>query len=444
MTDKRDILIDCQEWLSSQQGLSTNTSSSYKSYLKNIPLSKICEALSNIKESDETDNTEYKKEVRVNKVLESLKSDEAGTSEKLVNSVVCLAESGDLLYARTIVDVMCDAVKKFKTNGALDSTLTESERKALRNGTPALKKFRKYLAEVLDFGYTSTIVDSGNDMSIKKSISKETLSKIDSFDGLLLEFEKKRDGEADFIRFAVEQSFFFSPKIVEDRMKKVVQLFSKEERIKEEILKGKLPQEELLFARKTTDGSKKYGDYKKDERTKRVTGCFVDKGLKIPITIDTDGNKEVRRLINDYTGYTIGIGKKSIFHNFIISHLWGQAYDPRYFTNFWNIAIIPAWVNSLLDKDVDDEDDDSLIKRLKDTFMNVSKALYEQSYMAEDWAKLHMEEPNVGSTGEVVKQDDPYKVRILCPKENNDVLGAIKLCFYSNDGNKGGISFPSK
>ena len=227
-------------------------------------------------------------------------------------------------------------------------------------------------------------------------------------------------------------------------MKKVVQLFSKEERLKEDILKGKLPQEELLFARKTTDSSKKYGDYKKDERTRRVTGCFVDKSLKIPVTIDTDGNKEVRRLINDYTGYTIGTGKKSIFHNFIISHLWGQAYDPRYFTNFWNIAIIPAWVNSLLDKDADDEDDDSLIKKLKDTFMNVSKALYNLSGKTEEWEKLHMEEPNVGSAGEEVNQDDPYKIRTLCSKDDNDILGEIEICYYTNNESKGAISYPSK
>lgn len=440
MKNKRDILIDYQEWLSSQQNLSINTSSSYKSYLKNMPLSIMREALSNIKESDEVDQAEFKKIVRVNKILEGLISENTGKSEKFVNRVVGLVESGDMLYARTIVDAMCYAVAEFKTLDAFVSILTDAEKKTLRDGSAALNKFRKYFVEQLDYGYPSAVEASEEIRSIKTLISKEMLSKIDSFDGLILEFEKERKGKSDFIRFAVEQSFFFSPEIVNDRMKKVVQLYLKEERLKEDILSGKLPQEELLYARKTTDTSKKHGDYKKDEHTKRVTGCFVDKCLNIPVEIDTDGNKEVRRLINEYTGYTIGTGKKSIFHNYIISHLWGQAYDPRYFTNFWNIAIIPAWVNSLLDKDV--VDDDSLIRRLKDTFMNISKTLYGLSEKAEDWEKLHIEEPIVGSTGEVVKQQ-PYKIKLLHMKEGQDVLGTIKLCAYTNDGSKGKISYPA-
>ena len=269
------------------------------------------------------------------------------------------------------------------------------------------------------------------------------LSKIDSFDGLISEFEKERNGASDFIRFAVEQSFFFSPEIVNDRMEKVVQLFLKGGR---------------LFARRTTDGSKRDGDYEKDQETKRFIGRFVDNGLKIPVVIDTDGNNEVRRLINDYTGYTIGAGKNSIFHNFIISHLWGQAYDPRYFTNFWNIAIVPAWVNSLLDKEVDDNDDnannvdngnkgknankgdnDNLIKKLKETFMNISKALYGLSDKTEDWEKLQMDEPKVSGIGTEVVEQQPYKIKVLCMKGDQDVLGAIKMWHYTNKGCKGEI-----
>ena len=423
MEDKRDILNGYKEWLSNHE---IKSGSSYNSYLKGLPLSRVCEALSNVKESDET---ECKKVCQVNKMLASFTSTDTGKSEAFVAAVIDLVNGGDLLYARTIVDVMCYAVAKVKKVGTL--VLTESEKKALSDGTSAWRRFREYLATEFDYGYASGIVSDERKMSIKKCIAKGMLSKIDSFDGLVLEFEKERNGASDFIRFAVEQSFFFSPKVVNDRMNDVVQSFLNGER---------------LFARRTTDGSKKDGDYNKDLNTKQLTGCFVDNGLKIPVVIDTDGNKEVRKLINEYTGYTVGAGKKSIFHNFIISHLWGQAYDPRYFTNFWNIAIVPAWVNSLLDKEVDDETNDdndkgkndqgSLIKRLKETFMNISRALYELSDKTEDWEKLQMEEPNVKGVGEVVNQQ-PYRIKILCKKEGEETLGAIEVRYYTNNGSKG-------
>ena len=63
-----------------------------------------------------------------------------------------------------------------------------------------------------------------------------------------------------------------------------------------------------------------------------------------------NGNTRVCQLIKYRTGYDLGakLDKKSL-RNYIISHIWGHAVDPRYFTNLWNIAIVPAWANHLLD-----------------------------------------------------------------------------------------------
>lgn len=430
METKRDILKGYKEWLR-DQGVCSG--SCYNSYLKGLPLSRICEMLSIVKESGKANEEENAKVAQVNKILKSFQTNDAERSGAFVNAVVDLVNGGELLYARTLADVMCYAVAKVKKIDPL--VLTETEKKALRDGTSAWRKFREYLTMEFDYGYTLDIVSDERNESIKKRIAKGLLSKINSFDGLVSAFEKKKGGTSDFIRFTVEQSFFFSPEVMNKRMIAVVQSFSNGER---------------LFARKTTDSSKKDGDYQKDQDAKRLIGCFVDKDLKIPVVIDTDGNKEVRRLINEYTGYTIGAGKNSIFHNFIISHLWGQAYDPRYFTNFWNIAIVPAWVNSLLDKETDDDDDNddksaksgqgSLVKRLKDTFMNISKALYEQSDKTEGWEKLQMNEPTAKGTGEVVSGQQPYRIKILCKKEGNEALGAIEVRYYTNNGSKGKIN----
>ena len=77
---------------------------------------------------------------------------------------------------------------------------------------------------------------------------------------------------------------------------------------------------------------------------------FVDGTLQIPILADPDGNTAVRNLIQANTGYTVSSGYNDFFTNFKISHIWGNANDPRFFTSFWNIVIVPAWANDILDK----------------------------------------------------------------------------------------------
>lgn len=90
--------------------------------------------------------------------------------------------------------------------------------------------------------------------------------------------------------------------------------------------------------------------------------------------LDEDNNTLVRALINKKTGYKISGGAGSQFKNYNISHIWGEAYDPRCFTNLWNIVIVPAWANSLLDKNSDDED--SIEYKLKETFKKICVKLY--------------------------------------------------------------------
>lgn len=421
MAKKREIL-KFKDWLDENPTLTDKTVEDYISYVRNIPLGKISNALSR-------DAVEGKDKAQVNyanKILNNLKSKDSDDSEKFVDSVVTLVEEGNLIYARTIVDVVCDAVAKVKAKEEFKNTLVKKY--------SALKKFREYLREKHDYGDSATSSVASNGDFDKKSITKGKLSKIDSFDGLIQELERERNGESDFIKFAVEQSFFFSPKIVDKRLDEVVELFNEEQRQSVEKLEEISMGTKLLFARKTEDDSKKKGEYKSivksiDPKNKKVkyrkVGFFVDKdkSIRIPVEIDVDGNNEVRRLINEYTGYTIGQGKNSIFQNYIISHLWGYAYDPRYFTNFWNIAIIPAWVNSLLDKEEDNDDSDNLINKLKATFKNIAIDLYRLSEKNDYWKILQMDEPKLTSGTSGVDYSS-YKIRILREK-GTDVLGII-------------------
>ena len=151
-----------------------------------------------------------------------------------------------------------------------------------------------------------------------------------------------------------------------------------------------------------------------------ATLIYQINGCNIPVKLDGDGNKQVRDIIKEKTGYTISSGRKCIFQNYIISHLWGKAYDPRYFTNFWNIVIVPAWANSLLDKESGDED--SIEFKLKDMFKKICVALYglDDPQFSEEWDDMAS---RMGSTSNEkfpsnISKDPTYQISVI--HEKND------------------------
>lgn len=74
----------------------------------------------------------------------------------------------------------------------------------------------------------------------------------------------------------------------------------------------------------------------------------------IPVVVDTDGNRAVRRLINSVTGKVIAQGAASDFKYAVISHIWGNASNPLFFTNLWNLVVVPTYLNPILDKNAED------------------------------------------------------------------------------------------
>lgn len=92
------------------------------------------------------------------------------------------------------------------------------------------------------------------------------------------------------------------------------------------------------------------------------------------IKIDNDGNHENRRSIKKLLGQTIGAGKNSTVKNYIISHVWGLASHPLFFSSLWNIVLIPAHLNYLMDKDTDSH---PVVKVVKEAIQQRCACLYE-------------------------------------------------------------------
>ena len=305
-------------------------------------------------------------------------------------------QTGDMVYAVTVINNIIERINNLGTPLL----------KKLNDQRSALKKLRVFLYSkknnVVDRTYlskknpnnpTSSILDD-----IRESFSKGSLDKIDGV-RVLIDIL----GEETFIKVVIENSFFFEKKIVDDQRKDIFDKL------------GKQP----IPARKTTKTQS--GNPGVGVNTKIGNlDIYQINGCNIPVKLDGDGNKQVRDIIEEKTGYTISSGKKCIFQNYIISHIWGEAYDPRYFTNLWNIVLVPAWANSLLDKNSDDED--SIEFKLKETFKKICVELYDLDapQFSEEWDDMAS---RMGATSNEkitsnISKHPTYQISVIHEKNN--------------------------
>jgi len=285
---------------------------------------------------------------------------------------------GDTLYALSLVDKKIDDIQTEIKKGKADG---------LSNTCSAFRFLQKFLRKksircrIDHDDVQDQTLDESLD-KIRNKIAKSSLHKIDGIESII----KALGSENEFIKLAVESSYFFSKEVVTKR----------HEEMKFEIGKGEFGE---LPARK---GMNEYS--------------------KINVKIDEDGNKAVRKLINDETGYTIGQGKDSIFQNYNLSHVWGKAYDPRYFTSLWNIVVIPSWANPLMDKE--DPEQGSIASKMINTYKQICKTLYFKDIKLEE-IDLDEEISDDGKDGRV-KVKVEYKLNIITPKGVNKVGSIIQ------------------
>lgn len=379
------VLIEFAKWYNGQ-GITRNYVSNLKSVQKDI-----CEYLKNYPWNVKKEGYEYEvSQFAKNAILHPTKSYD------FIEAVDSLLKEGDYLYARTIVDGMSYIAEKFKK-----AIIAMTGTNTFNDKCSALKLFRKYLETDLS---GLKVKGTYNNNTYRNAINKPMLAKIDGIVALANEI-----GEDKFIKWAIEQSYFFDPIIVADRMNKLIK----------DLGNKTTP----LPARKTTKNDK---DAEEGYSHSKMGGniYYIEGNIKIPVTLSKDGNDFVRSLISNETGFTVGAGKDNIFQNYIISHLWGRAYDPRYYTNFWNIVLVPAWANSLLDKN---GEEGSLASKLKATFMAISKKLYMAKGV--NWNGLNMTEPKIPNKDDVRKGD--YSIKILCKKDNKGKCTPIKTIYIT-------------
>lgn len=193
------VLIEFEKWYKGQ-GITRNYVSNLKSVQKDI-----CEYLKNYPWNVKKEGYEYKvSQFAKNAILHPTKSYD------FIEAVDSLLKEGDYLYAKTIVDGMSYIAEKFKK-----AIIAMTGTNTFNDKCSALKLFRKYLETNLS---GLKVKGTYNNNTYRNAINKPMLAKIDGSVALANEI-----GEDKFIKWAIEQSYFFDPDIVAERMNKLIE-----------------------------------------------------------------------------------------------------------------------------------------------------------------------------------------------------------------------------
>ena len=317
------------------------------------------------------------------------------------------------------VDALFQEWKSF-----IEKTFKDKERS---NHLSYLNKYKIFVENICNGSISlSTSGQNNNDdtvlMSVRESINK-------SQDGMKsLEMHL---GEEDFVKLAIESSYFFSPDLVVKRFEEIKEYICQQKVVDPAFDKYDIKYLPARYSSKedAEDGvhepvveeGKVY--FKLQNAAQRLCVIYQEgaRGKNKECGANTcgggNGNARVCQLINDRTGYALGAtSDKKHFRNFIISHIWGHAIDPRYFTNLWNIVIVPAWANHLLDKD----EEGTLASTFKATIQKIITELYDFDNL--DWPSIQMTPPSYNNK-EVIS--GRYQINIIEQKSGNAPLGKI-------------------
>lgn len=265
----------------------------------------------------------------------------------------------------------------------------------------AITKYKEFLLKEIEKEHiavktrpTYAVSKSGWNDALRslKDIEMEILS-LKGTDNLFDLFENNYNK---ILSMILKDSYFFSPNLAENRFREIVEAINNGNK---------------LYARESKKvQNNDYFNYNSE---------LDNKVKKIAIIIDSDGNKKVKDLIEEKTGYSISAGYDSIFQHYIISHIWGDAFDPRNFTNYWNIVIVPAWANFLLDKQASQ---DILARKIINTFKAVCIKHYKMGTM--NWEGIDKQFENLKPDGNYVEPGS-YEIKVIKEKKQGQEYGQI-------------------
>lgn len=149
-----------------------------------------------------------------------------------------------------------------------------------------------------------------------------------------------------FARHMIQKSYFFRPESVNCRHQEILASINNNERVpvRFSTARGTYTEEDGSLADLVREVAI-------DASIQRRI-MYNSFGRRIPVFIDRDNNREVRGIIERFSGARVSQGRlRSNIRAAIISHVWGNAYDPLCFTNLWNVVVIPDYINPIMEKE---------------------------------------------------------------------------------------------
>lgn len=159
--------------------------------------------------------------------------------------------------------------------------------------------------------------------------------------------------------------------------------------------------------------------YRESDRSKKGKTFKNANDQTYPVLPDNNGNLHVRTLIKEKTGYDLNPNDPD-FVNFTISHIWENAPSPLFFTNLWNIVLVPTWINYLLDKK--NQGPDSLATKMRDTFKAICVEQYRMKFL--NWTDFPDEEkPEIENFPK--KKAGEYIINVIKSPQKDEPMGRI-------------------
>lgn len=142
--------------------------------------------------------------------------------------------------------------------------------------------------------------------------------------------------------------------------------------------------------------------------TKHINGVFNG----INISTDSNGNAEIDRLFSQLMNFPLKTTPAAI--NFAISHIWGRAFDPSYFSSLWNIVLVPQYINWVIDKNEKTKNGYFPGNILAETLKAILTKFY--SFSTKNWTGIKLS--GAPSFDPMFVQHGSYSIRMIEPQPN--------------------------
>lgn len=218
-------------------------------------------------------------------------------------------------------------------------------------------------------------------------------------------------------QYMISQTYFFTPESVNHRHQEIINVLRDNTKLPSRFS----TQQSAYFDSLELGRVLTFRDSKHAHKMSALQNVFYNRGRgrRILVEIDRDNNSAVRALIESVSGARIGCGRaRNNIQSAVISHVWGNANHPVFFTNLWNIIIVPDYLNAILDKNENACAKDSgsrLVNYIKAYYKKLCYEKYDVEGKINDYEELGLcVRDLVAQDGDVgVSADDTQELKYL-------------------------------